>query len=530
MTPSLLITNARVRTLSPETPECSAVQFAGGIVRWVGDAQSAPSSDRQVDAGGRVVIPGLIDTHAHLLWLAQNRLVWMLAGPDIRSLDDLVDQLRAKAAETPEDAWIVAFGINEYTLRESRLPTREELDRASTRHPILLRRFCGHTAVANTKALERAGINSASPDPSGGIFEREGGQLTGRLREAAAELLYRLCPAPDTEALANALDDVGRDYLALGVTGAVEAAVGFTNGFDAEWAVWSRLRQRGAYPLRMGFMLRLSPDEALHRDLSPGSVDPDWQVRTLKFFSDGILGSRTAALTRPYPEGGSDTGLAMVEPEQFVSDLRAASNAGWQVAVHAIGDRAIDLTAAALAEAGMSSRPALPRPRIEHLGLPSVESLRQLASMKAVIVTQHSFIRLMGDAFARVLGVDRAEALYPGRTLLDRGLTLAGSSDAPAGHLSPFVGMAASVDRRTVGGRIMNPGEALTPLEALETYTVGAAAALEQDGMRGRFRPGALADAVILDRDPLSCTADALAETEVEMTISRGEIAYSRRA
>ena len=504
-----------------------AIRFVDGKVDWVGSAAAeAPEAEIRIDLAGRMVLPGLIDSHAHLLWIAQERLQWDLAAPGApNTLPDLLDAIRERCRGLAPGQWLVANGLHEQRLVERRLPTRTELDAASGGVRVMLRRACGHAVVANSAALASVRVRPDSPDPEGGVIERTNGVPNGILREAAAYPLYALIPRPGVADLVASLRDVAQECLALGLTSVVEAAVGFTNGFDFEWEVWEALRKQGNFPLRMAFMLRLDPVEATLRGLAPTGTDPWWQVNALKFFSDGVFGGKTAALHLPYCHCLRQRGLLVQDAQSLRRKLLQAADGGWQIGIHAIGDRGIDVALDALAEA--VQQPGIPH-RIEHLSLPSAEALGRIQTLGLAVISQFSFVSRMGAAFSDLVGDERAKALYPVRRLLEHRILLAGSSDAPAGALCPFESMAAAVDRTASDGRVIGADERIGLDDALQAYTSGGAAALGQAGLRGVLAPGAAADAVVVDRDPCAVSTAELPGTKVELAIVGGRVVWSR--
>ncbi|EXL01482.1 hypothetical protein BG36_19030 [Aquamicrobium defluvii] len=385
---------------------------------------------------------------------------------------------------------------------------------------------CGHAAALNSVALARLGFESTTTDPSGGIIERDSEGLTGIVKEAAAERAFRALPVPDFDAMAQAMDAVIADYLACGVTGATEAAVGFTAGFDAEWSFWKSFRKRSRSPIRMSFMLAETAADMALRDIRPSSA-PDWQVDTLKFFADGVIGNRSAAMRHPYLDRPQDRGILMSEAPIFRAEILAAVKDGWNVAVHAIGDSAINIVAEAFHAAHQTHGSR--RLRVEHLALPTDHALNLLRQAEAIIVPQYGFLAAMGDGFMAAVGEERAAKLYPGYSLLKAGFHIAGSSDAPATPMSPFYGMAAAVSRRTSGGHTLAVEERMSAQEALHTYTVGGAYAGGFQGLRGQLCPGAYADLAVLDRDPIHSTSEEIASTSVLATFVGGQLAFKHR-
>lgn len=515
----VLIHNARIYP-DASGAGAAALLIEGGRVRWLGQAGEAlPPAERTIDAGGRTVLPSFIDAHAHLWWLAMDRLVWQLSGPQgPDSIGGLLEALHERARDG--EPWVVGHGLSEARLAERRLPTRAELDAVVPDRPVVLRRACGHAAVANTAALRRAGYRDDSPDPEGGLIERENGVPNGVLREAAALPLYPLLPRPSTSRLIESLHAVARQALSLGVGTVGEAAVGFTAGFEAEWDVWRAVRAQGRFPLRMGFMFAIGATEAALRGLRP-DPDPHWRADTLKCFSDGTLGSQTAALHQPYCACSQRKGLLMQAPRALRHGVAAAADAGWQVAIHAIGDSGVDEALGAL-EAAAPLADGRPH-RIEHLGLLSRAALDRLAATRAAVVTQPSFIGRMGDAFAATLGAERAERLYPARGLIERGVLLVGSSDAPAGDLSPLRSMADARERRTPSGRVLGANERLSAAQALRCHTENAAAAMGLGDRVGHLRVGAQADLVLVDTDPFEADAARLRQTKVLLHLRAGQ-------
>lgn len=525
----VLIHNARI---CPDASgaRASAILLEGGRVRWLGrPGEALPPAERRIDAQGRTVLPSFIDAHAHLWWMALDRLVWQLSGPQApRSIDELLQGLAERAREGEGEGqgaeWLVGHGLSEAGLAERRLPTRWEIDAVLPDRPVVLRRACGHAAVANTEALRRVGYREDSPDPPGGVLERENGVPNGVLREAAAMPLYPLLPRPGEAALLRSLHAVAQQALSLGVGTVVEAAVGFTAGFEAEWAVWRALRAQGRFALRMGFMFGIGATEAALRGLKP-ELDPDWRAATLKLFSDGTLGSRTAALHEPYCVCTQRRGLLMNPPQALRHGVHSAAAAGWQVAIHAIGDHGVDEALDALERAAplTDGRPH----RVEHLGLLDVAALRRLAATGTAVVTQASFIGRMGDGFAAALGPERAERLYPARSLIELGVPLVGSSDAPAGDLSPFRSMADARERRTPSGAVLGARERLDAAEAFRCHTERAAAVMGLADEIGHLRPGAQADLLLVDTDPFVADAAAVRRTRVLQHWRGGALVWS---
>jgi predicted amidohydrolase YtcJ len=523
-----LLTNGRIyRTAFDERP-ASAMLVRGDQVAWIGDANDAPSASKVWDLERATVIPGLTDSHLHLIAIAQNRLQLSLSSPEELSVADVLSRLSAYAAEKPESEWIAASDFNEERLSERRMPTREEIDTVMPDRPVLVRRYCGHTAIVNSAALRKLGIGDGVDDPPGGTFGRSPtGALDGSAHEKAAERIFAAAKTVEDAALVSSIRSVIEQCNRLGIVAAVEAAIGFTNGFEEEERIWELLRGEGRLPIRLGFMMQLDPKEARSRNIRP-TCDRDWQRATLKYFADGIISGRTAAVSQPYCDTCSK-GLFVRPEEELDRVIIDAHRDGWQVAVHAIGDRAIDRVILALETAQLELPRIDTRHRIEHYFCPPAGGYARMKRLGAMIVMQPSFLSRMNKSIRAALG-ERADHSYPGQSVLRAGVQFVASSDAPTGLLSPWAGMAAAVDRAARDGDAIGENEAVTTRQAIAAYTSAGAYAMKQESWRGSLFPGMAADLIVLDRDPIEATVDELLEAQIIATVVRGEIVFGASA
>ena len=518
-----LLTGGTIYRDALDEHPAEALLIEDGLVAWSGAHNDAPAADHVVDLDDGIVLPGLTDAHVHLLAVGQARRQVSAMAPDVRSLDDYLRRLQAAAQKAPAGAWVFGGDVNEQLWPEKRMPDRVDIDAAVPDRPVLLRRFCGHVAMMNSAALAALNLNAKTADSAGGQFDRSNGTLTGIAREHAAEVVFRTAPRPSDQEIAESTRQVMMDLSRSGVTAAVDAAVGFTFGFEPEWRVWQRIRHDGDLPLRLGFMARVDPGTAAELSLEP-KADAWWQLRTLKIFIDGIIGARTAALSGRYQD--VDGRGHLMHDLCYIQDfVQTAHDEGWQIAAHAIGDRAIDVIIDAIA-AAQSARPRVDLDhRIEHFGLPDPSAFRRAAELGIIVATQPSFISRMADSWPAALG-HRHHRCFPVRSLLDNGLSVAGSSDAPTGELSPWKGIQAFVTRRSASGLQVAPNEALSVREAVHAYTCGGALAMQHDTWRGGLTAGMAADFAVLDRDPFSCPPDDLACVASRLTVIGGRAAY----
>jgi predicted amidohydrolase YtcJ len=485
-------------------------------------------------------VPGFNDAHIHL-WKEGMLLTQVNARPAVApSIEDILDAYAARAARTPAGQWIEGRGYDETRLAERRHPTRHDLDRAAPAHPIVLGRTCGHIIVANSRALELAGITSATPDPAGGEIDRdEHGEPTGVLRETAMALLRSVQPPPTEDDLTAALIGAGRKCLALGIT-----AIGEPGVDPRTVAVYRRLDEQGRLPLRCDVMaMTILPNGTRAAPPTPwyGQLA---RCDTVKLFSDGGLSSGTAALSIPY-RNRHDCGLPRFPAEQLAAEVRLIYEAGLTVAVHAIGDRVIgellDAFEACLttdhrppttdheAASVVGRRPSVVgrRLRIEHFGLPTAAQLGRAHALGVMAATQPSFLSDIGDTILSHLPDALVPQCYPFRAMIEAGLIVAFSSDGPViGDINPLLGLQSAVLRRTRSGRAIAPEQTIDVAQALWCFTAGSAIVSGQADRLGRIAPGYQADMAILSGDPLGTPIERLLEIQVEQTFVSGRVAY----
>ncbi|MDQ7850201.1 MAG: amidohydrolase [Armatimonadota bacterium] len=516
----------RIITLDPDRPEAQSLAVREGKVVAVGMDEDlsglAGPSTEIVDLEGRTVVPGFHDAHCHVLLFGLS-----LIEVNVRAatcINDIVTAVASRAAQYPHGEWIRGGGYNENKLAERRHPTRHDLDPASPDHPVWLIHVSGHMGVANSRALGLAGITRHTPDPPGGVIDRgAGGEPTGVLKETAQELVKRVLPPYSLERTKEALAAAGRQMASEGLTSVQDA-----------WAGWIAPQEFRAYQeaTREGLLLqrvRLMVDvESLAvRDgrfdfafgLHSGFGDERLRLGAVKIFIDGSLIGRTAALSDPYADTDGNCGLLVKSQERIAEQVRMAHAGGWQVAMHAIGDRAIEVGLDAI-ERAMGPGAGRWRPRIEHCGVLRADLIERIRRLGVVVVTQPRFIYELGDGFRSALGEDRLRLTYPLASL--RGIPVALSSDRPVVDGAPLRGMCAAICRRTVSGAACVPEEAITLREALQWYTLGGAYAAFEEAHLGSLEPGKLADFVVLSHDPFAAEPDALGEIGVMATFIGG--------
>ena len=533
--PDSLYINCTVITGDPLRPRTDALLLAGSRIVAVGDqavAEATKSRVRRVDLAGSTVIPGFDDCHMHILsfglTLDQIDLTPAAAGsiPAIRSV------IESAAQSTPVEEWLVGRGYNQNLLPENRHPNRFDLDPVGGNHPIALWHTSGHILTANSVALALAGISHNTPDPPGGQLDRdEHGMPTGVLRETAMELLGSAIPDPSRETATEAILRASAALASEGITSAGDAATGHGKSADFELQTYREALESGRLMTRVVLMPQIGyvvPSTGTVR--TPGEFDtgnrPEWlRIGPTKIFSDGALTTRTAAVTTPY-SNSTDTGILTWEPAELEYLVCSAHAAGWQIATHAIGDRAIRIALDAY-KAALERHPRKnARHRIEHATLIRREDVAAVRELGIVPVLQPEDIACLGDAYAPAVGAERAEDNSPVGWFKNAGIQVAFSSDRPVTPGHPLDGVRAAMERRTPNGASLGPGHRVDAERAIHYYSYGSAFASFSEGVRGRLLPGQLADFVVLDRDITGLPPEGVSGTRVLMTVVDGQAVY----
>ncbi|MBN1418200.1 MAG: amidohydrolase family protein [Planctomycetes bacterium] len=531
----LVIRGGTIRTVDPDRPAAEALAIRGDTIVAVGSEEDvAPwvgPATRAIDATGLAVYPAFIDAHGHMEGLGASFRQLDLTGT--ASAEAIAARVRIRAARAAEDEWIIGRGWDQNDWEEKDFPTRAILDSAAPDHPVWLVRIDGHAGWANARALARAGIGKDAPDPPGGRIHRDpaSGEPTGILIDGAMGLVSRHIPPPSrAERKARIRDAVGA-CLAAGLAGVHDAGIDVT-AID----LYKELIDEGAFPFRVYAMASGSPEILAKTAFQKGPVidygGRRLTVRAVKRVADGALGSRGAALLEDYADDPGNRGLLLEDREALQALAKACLDGGWQLATHAIGDRANRLVLDAYEVALGAGPHADPRFRIEHAQILAPEDIPRLARLGVIASMQPTHATSdMPWAEAR-LGAARIRGAYAWRSLLASGARIASGSDFPVESHRPLLGIYAAVTRQDGDGRPeggWTPGERMTREEALRSFTIDAAHAAFQEAWRGSVTPGKVADLVILDRDILTVPAREIPEAKTRMTIVGGDIVYRDR-
>ncbi|MEW6476448.1 MAG: amidohydrolase [Actinomycetota bacterium] len=520
--------------MDPAHPAAGSIGVWNGLVVALdGEAAGLPAR-RVADAAGATVLPGFVDAHTHLCWAGLEAGAADISGAS--SVDEALARIGAAAADAPAGAWVDVAGYDQRRL--GRHLTAGELDRAGGGRPVYVQHRSGHACVVSSDVLARLPEGWLTPGREGVDIGADG-QPTGVLAEQAMVGVRELRVPYALATIVDAIERTARVCLAQGVTMCAEAGIGtgLLGHSPVELAAYQAAVDEGRLPVRAQVMVAsdglhdvtANAADGLRRGvdlgLRTGLGDSRLSIGALKIYTDGGMMARTAALTEPYIPG-SNCGMLQREPEELIGTMIDGHAAGWQLAVHAIGDRALDVALDGIERAQRARPRPEARHRIEHAGLVRPDQLPRMARLGVTAVIQPTFLHAYGDDYAAILGPERAGFLYRGRSFLDAGVRVAGSSDRPVADGAPLRAIAFMADRRSCSGQVIGPGEELTVTEALEAYTVHAAWACGAERWVGTITPGKQADFVVLAEDPRRVAPARIPEIEVLATVVGGEVLH----
>lgn len=487
-----------------------------------------------IDLGGKFVMPGFNDAHAHLESGGFERLNVDLVG--VKSLDEFRERIRAKVQTAAPGDWILGGGWDENLWPVKSLPSRWDIDEITTDHPVFVERVDGHIGVANSRALQLASITLASRDPKGGQIDRDSnGQPTGILRETARQALTDAIPRPTHDKRRQAMELALEEAAQWGITSIQD------NSTWEDFQILEEIEKDGKLTARISEWLPF--DESLDQLDAKRKEHPtsDNMLHTgmLKAFLDGSLGSHTAALVEPYADDPKNSGLPRYDAPKLNEMSKERMLAGYQLGFHAIGDASAQMALNAFAEGEKAAKEKKIkaanggddyRLRIEHAQVVTPMQIVKFRDLKVIASMQPAHVITdMPWAEAR-LGPKRAAHSYPWAEFLKRGVTLAFGSDHPFGPISPFLGLYAATTRTSESGKQeYYPDQKISMDQAIAAYTTGSAFAEFAEKEKGLIAPGMLADFVVLDRDVTSVAPPKLLQTRVLRTVIGGKTVYEAK-
>jgi predicted amidohydrolase YtcJ len=520
-----VLVNGKIVTLDPAAI-AEALAIREGRILAVGRTEEilarADSATERIDLGGKTVVPGLADNHYHSIG----------GGPGVdlsrtRSLQEVLDAIAARAQETPEgDVIVTNSDWHEGQLGEQRLPYRDDLDRATSRHPVVVVRG-GHEYILNGAALAKWGIEESVKTPAGGSVGRyPDGHLNGELVDAAKSFVT-LPPRPEVSAeeRLKALVDEYRRLNEVGLT-----SIRYASASPALYHDLEELEKRGSLPLRVSVLLRIQDEAALENlGIAPDAGDEWVRIAGIKLGVDG--GFEGGLMREPYEEpwgqNGTFYGLQTVPTEPYIALVRALNQRGWRVATHAVGDAAIDLVLEAYEKANQDRSIADRRFAIEHGFIPREDQFPRMKAL-GLHVTAQNHLYLAAPSLTKYWGASRARWVTPLRAYIDAGIPVSLGTDTPVVPYPPLWVLYHFVTRDTISAGVMGEGQKVSREEVLRAMTLGGAALTFEENLKGTLEPGKLADLVVLEEDILTCEPERIRDMGVALTMVGGKIAYRR--
>lgn len=530
----LALVNGKIHLMDKNNTTVPALGIKNGVVMVTGSNEEikelAGNNTDVIDLDGKTALPGFHDGHNHVINYGVNLMNIDCSSPPNRSLRDILHKVRDRARQLPKGKWIFGWGYDDTKLVEKQHPLRWLLDEAAPDHPVVLVRTCMHIMAVNSKAMEIAGITENTPDPPGGQIDRDPstGKPTGVLRELAQDLIRNVIPPYTVEELCKALELAGRQFASEGITSCQEAGLGFFTSSQREFEAFQEAVKNGRFLIRTYLMImdNFFPHLA-GLGIKTGFGNNHLKIGPVKMFLDGGFGGRTASLYDPYEGESNNYGITYMQQEQLDENVEKVHRDGYQLAIHAIGDRAIDMVLNAYEKALNKYPRKNHRHRIEHCGLCNPAQIERMKKLGVLPVPQPTFIYQLGDSFHANLG-KRIRWTYPLRTMFVFGLPVPGSSDRPVVEGRPLLGIYSAVNRKTVGGLELVPEEKISIDQAVRMFTVNPPYASFDEEVKGTLEIGKLADIVILNEDIFRVLDEEIKDLEVKMTIIGGKIVYTK--
>lgn len=542
-----LLKNGRIYTVDTTLEKIKAGDYSFPIVEngyiamkdgkiiGVGEGDGecfAGEATNVVDLEGKSVIPGLIDSHMHAT--EAGVALKAIGCAKCTGLKEMLGLIEARAAsEAVSDSWLKAAAFNELSWKDGLKPDAKILDEVTGEHPLIAARLCGHVIVANSKAMEIAGITKDSKDPEGGTIGRyEDGTPNGWFYEPAAmELVAKYYPKATEKDYVEAISDIGAYMNSVGLTAAIDCNLDFIQSRAYSTA---KKENKLSYRANLSFYMDKAVGDVpyhinrLYETLATtGFGDDMLKFNGVKILFDGIPASGTAYMRKNYKHMPETRGFTTITGEELAKICRAAANCGWQVAVHAIGDAAMDLTLEAFKAGAAVTDTAKNRNYIIHAVFPREDMLPKMKELDVAVTIQPTIMGIMGEE-AVLDDADKA-INQPAGFYFDNGIICGGGTDCPVVDCNPFVGMGKAVSRRCLDGEVHGPEYCVTPAQALIMWTMNSAYFIFGEEKVGSIAPGKLADVVVIDTPILEASAEEIERTKVIRTYLGGELVYQAR-
>jgi len=528
--------NGTVITMNGRNEIAEAVAIDGDTIQAIGNTKEIEKfigPDTEVsDLNGKALTPGFIDSHCHPS-TGGPRSLYEVSVHDAESIDDIIEMIESRARELPAGSWILARRYDDRRLREKRHPNRWDLDRAAPGHPVYLMRVDACLSTVNSQALQLAGITRDTPNPKGGIIDRDPdtGEPTGVLREVAQKSIRSIIPKYSIEQIKEGILAVCRDFAHFGVTSFTDADV------DKEGLIaYQELVAENKMPLRAGILIPFFPmfehkgyeSEIRNLGLKNGFGNSRLKIVGAKLSSDGSMSGWTAALHEPYSNEAGNCGVMKLSRDNLIAGIVGAHTAGLRPCIHAIGDRAIDMVLDAI-EIALQEKPDNDsRIRIEKCTLPTPEALQRIRKMGVIPSSLTGFIYELGSAHLEGIGHDRIKRYIPHKSYIDMGIISSGGSDWSVTSPNVLQQIYGATTRKSYKGEVIGGNQAISVIDALRLYTINGAYASFEENIKGSLEPGKLADLAILNKNILTVDPEEILGMHVEATIVGGKTVYHR--
>ncbi|MXX70076.1 MAG: amidohydrolase [Gemmatimonadales bacterium] len=523
----IVVRDAAVHTVDDDLPRAEAFAVKSGRFLAVGSSDDisnliGPGTD-VVDAAGQTVVPGFIDAHNHPFYSGTKHLKQV--SLNVRSIEAIKSALSERAQNTPPDQWVQGFLYDDTKLEDGRPLTRADIDDAVPDHPVSVTHRGGHTGVYNSRAFELAGITADTPDPPGGRYYKEDGELTGRVAEHAKDPIESLIPAGTTRAeRQESIRLIGERMAAAGLTSVHETGAG------NDLVSYQDAYEAGELHFRAYVFPNAGDASFLFANLKAAGIrtgfGDEWvKIGGIKYVADGSASERTMAMSTPYVGRPDDLGILTMNQEQIHHAVDDAVRNGWQIGIHANGDLAIDMCLTAFERAQREMPQADPRFRLEHCSLVNDDLLRRIRDVGAIPTPFYTYVHFHGNKWGEY-GAEKMEWMFAHRRFIDYGIPVAGASDYPPGPFETLMGIQSMVTRTDMQGREWGPSQKITVEEALRVCTINGAHASFEEAIKGSITAGKLADFVILADDPHTADPFAIKEIEILRTVVGGRATY----
>jgi predicted amidohydrolase YtcJ len=521
----MILYNGNIVTMG-KLPRAQAIAIIDGKFFAVGTNSEiqalATARTRKIDLGGKTVVPGFIDAHSHPGSSGLNHL--REVDCDLRSIKEIQDAIHARAMQTPKGNWVLGFKYDDTKTRDGRIINLNDLDEASPEHPVRISHRGGHTMYVNSMAMKLAGVTESTPDPQGGMFDRDPStkQLNGRVKESACDVFDNVIPFSYTrDDLREGVKLISKMMTKTGVT-SVHDAYGSPEFLTA----YQDAHEYGDLSMRIYCLIGyMHIDKMIGAGVRTGMGNEWVRIGAMKMTCDGSISERTARLSQPYIGRPNDYGILVNNEEQLYAYASKAHAADWQIGIHANGDVGIDITLKLYERLQKEKTRRDPRFRIEHCTMINDSLIQRMKTLGVIPTPFSTYVYYHGEKMGEY-GQERLKNMFALRSFLDAGIRATQASDYPPGPFEPMMALQSSVTRKDMKGTVWGENQKVTVDEAIRIGTLHGAYASYEEDIKGSIEPGKLADLVVLGRDPYKEDPSTLVTIPIERTLVGGKWVY----